>query len=655
MFNKQTTLDLGGPQLGFTTDPQNLSVNTGTGATFVAIGTATFPANIPAQFATNTGIVTQRWYVDGAKVFDDDVFSGTGTTTLQIANNTVGRTVFCEIDYIPSAYGLPGVAVTVGSARSTGNAINEPLRSASATLSVTGDLSIVTQPQDVTFAVGTAVTIGVNAALTDGSTDGFGYQWSISGTDLTDGTANYGGANLTISGSTSNVLSITANTINSETSLTSKVVVSNSNASNSPVTSNTVDITITQPRAIIKIEQYNNTTTAILSTHNLSDGEISFTDETHPSNQICIYSPERDIDIEMELFGGKGENYTDDTGAVGGEGGKSLIRFTLEQNVEYIITGLYDEVNAPFIYRKASLIAVAGEGGDAGRLQDGGIGGGVNVSGNDGGGHINGGRGGVRVAIGEMPANGVYGSLTDNIPYAEDSTAPNQSGGRTIKCTKGIYWRNQGISACEDLPESDNFIQFRLSDGLPVTNSYPYIDRGFKAGYNMIETKSDAIGEGNGGSGATGGDGATNVDDGGGGGSGYSDGTATIVSTQEGGSTGPAKVIIRSASDLEEVTFTIETNTLQSNTITYELESGNGPDLITFGPLDTDVVVFMGPETVYKLKEVLVNGNPNVGVLRVTLQGTLELNDGSELESYDDMRVTPSRGVFSGTNRYEFR
>ena len=653
MFNKQTTLDLGGPQLGFTTDPQNLSVNTGTGATFVAIGTATFPANIPAQFATNTGIVTQRWYVDGAKVFDDDVFSGTGTTTLQIANNTVGRTVFCEIDYIPSAYGLPGVAVTVGSARSTGNAINEPLRSASATLNVTGDLSIVTQPQDVTFAVGTAVTIGVNAALTDGSTDGFGYQWSISGTDLTDGTANYGGANLTISGSTSNVLSITANTINSETSLTSKVVVSNSNASNSPVTSNTVDITITQPRAIIKIEQYNNTTTAILSSHNLSDGEISFTDETHPSNQICIYSPERDIDIEMELFGGKGENYTDDTGAVGGEGGKSLIRFTLEQNVEYIITGLYDEVNAPFIYRKASLIAVAGEGGDAGRLQDGGLGGGVNVSGNDGGGHINGGNGGVRVAIGEMPANGIYGGLTDNIPYGEDLSVANvYTGGRTIKCTKGIYWRDQGFSACQDIP-SDN--KFRLSDGTEVENTSSSITRGFKAGYNMIETKSDAIGEGNGGSGATGGDGATNVDDGGGGGSGYSDGTATIVSTQEGGSTGPAKVIIRSASDLEEVTFTIETNTLQSNTITYELESGNGPDLITFGPLDTDVVVFMGPETVYKLKEVLVNGAANIGILRLTLQGTLELNDGSDLESYDDMRVTPSRGVFSGTNRYEFR
>ena len=36
--------------------------------------------------------------------------------------------------------------------------------------------------------------------------------------------------------------------------------------------------------------------------------------------------------------------------------------------------------------------------------------------------------------------------------------------------------------------------------------------------------------------------------DGGGGGSGYTDGSVTVVSTQQGGSTGPAKVVIRLAS-----------------------------------------------------------------------------------------------------------
>ena len=65
-------------------------------------------------------------------------------------------------------------------------------------------------------------------------------------------------------------------------------------------------------------------------------------------------------------------------------------------------------------------------------------------------------------------------------------------------------------------------------------------------------------------------------------------------------------------------------------------------------------MVFMSPGTVYTLKEVLVNGDPNVGILRVTLNGTLELEDSTD-EDFDDMRVTPSRGVFTQTNRYEFR
>ena len=200
MFNKQTTLDLDGPKLGFSTDPQDLTVNAGTAATFVAIGTATFPSNIPAKFATNTGIVTYRWYVDDVAVTDDPDtdgfdgvnFLGTGTTTLQIFNNTTTKTVYCEADYIPSAYGLPGVAVTVGSARSTGHAISEPVRSASATLSLNPKLSIDTQPVDRIVAVGVAATFGVDASLTDGSTEGFSYQWQINDSDVSDGTLEVG-------------------------------------------------------------------------------------------------------------------------------------------------------------------------------------------------------------------------------------------------------------------------------------------------------------------------------------------------------------------------------------------------------------------------------------------------------------------------------
>ena len=66
----------------------------------------------------------------------------------------------------------------------------------------------------------------------------------------------------------------------------------------------------------------------------------------------------------------------------GGEGGYSKIRFTMERDEEYILTGLFSAVNAPFLYRKASVIAVVGGGGDAsfgGGGGNGGNGGGINL------------------------------------------------------------------------------------------------------------------------------------------------------------------------------------------------------------------------------------------------------------------------------------
>ena len=79
------------------------------------------------------------------------------------------------------------------------------------------------------------------------------------------------------------------------------------------------------------------------------------------------------------------------------------------------------------------------------------------------------------------------------------------------------------MSACEDIP-SEN--KFRLSDGTEVQNISSSITRGFKAGYNIMETKGKSENNGGeGGSGATGGQGGTNAEGGGGGGSGYTDGS----------------------------------------------------------------------------------------------------------------------------------
>ena len=103
----------------------------------------------------------------------------------------------------------------------------------------------------------------------------------------------------------------------------------------------------------INIEEIGNIPNANLSSINLSNGEHTF-DRT-PVNAstlglgqlISFYAPDRDLNIEMDLYGGKGLDSTDNTGAAsvafkeGGEGGYSRIRFTMKKNEEYVICLLY--------------------------------------------------------------------------------------------------------------------------------------------------------------------------------------------------------------------------------------------------------------------------------------------------------------------------
>ena len=222
------------------------------------------------------------------------------------------------------------------------------------------------------------------------------------------------------------------------------------------------------------------------------------------------------------------------------------------KNTEYVIVGLNSAINTPFIYRKGTLIATVGAGGNAGTSGKGGFGGGIGVSGQFGFGQ-SGGLGGGVITTGNLPSNGIVGSATSLTAISPDTQATAPNGGRVLPCTKGIYWRQQGVSPCSDVGTT----QFRLSAGAIVTNTASIV-RGFKAGYGINETACQGfsilslfdptnvltLGDGNGGSGATGGGGGTSGS-GGGGGSGYTDGSITVVSTQLGGSTEDAKVILR--------------------------------------------------------------------------------------------------------------
>ena len=155
-------------------------------------------------------------------------------------------------------------------------------------------------------------------------------------------------------------------------------------ATNSPLISNTENFVVrsTAEEYLVNIEGINNTDTANLTRVDLFNGEYEFTTSTGDPTQnafireYSFYSPDKDLNVEMDLYGGKG---ADSGSRSGGEGGFSRIRFTMERNVEYVLAGLIEAINAPFLYRKATLIAVVGEGGDAGSGGTGGFGGGINL------------------------------------------------------------------------------------------------------------------------------------------------------------------------------------------------------------------------------------------------------------------------------------
>ena len=223
---------------------------------------------------------------------------------------------------------------------------------------------------------------------------------------------------------------------------------------------------------------------------------------------------------------------------------------------------------------------------------------------------------------------------------------------------RGDYWRDQGKSPCEDL----GTIKFRTPNGTEISNTAA-IARGYKSGYNVIQTAGEGFqGDGDGGAGATGGSGGDNGGAGGGG-SGYTDGSVTVVDTQLGGSTEAAKVIIRIAdpstidpsTTLEEVSFTLNKSRIDlfNIVVTFVKESGTGPDRIVFEPgiqLTGTVTASMGAGAVYVRESALSNGVPAIDV---------KLSDG-KLEVfpvdfvYVSLEVTPNNGKFTSDSRYEF-
>jgi hypothetical protein len=532
-----TSLFLNGPELEIVTDPQSVSD---------VVGVATFTGIATATGQLDGGSVAFQWYYDNSLVnnssnidivnFDDATGTGSSITISGITTaNDDGKSVYFVADYIPSAYFEAGIA------KSTANAFNEPLTSSSALIEVFPQIDINNQPIPITVGTENSVTFSIGASILPNSYS-LSYQWQLDDQDLPDsGNFTSGGNTFVVSGGLGDTLTISSAEI---TTAVIRCKLTPVGRSLPEVISDQVTLTTTSPRNILGIEQYNYTdATATLSKFDLSDESVSLSlsFDSHPGNAICLYADEQDIDVEMDMYGGIGVQQS----GLPGEGGFSKIRFTMKKDEEYIITGLFDAVNAPSLYRKGTLIAVVGSGGASGGGQKGGNGGGINVAGQDGEG-ATGGSGGPLIESGTLPSDGIFGDRTSLTPVTPDTKRTGlvngeYLGGRTLPCARGVYWRDQGKSPCEDL----GTIKFRTPDGTEISNTAE-IDRGYKSGYNIIQTSSGSLGTQtvNSGSGATGGAAGQNGLAGGGG-SGYTDGSVSVIQTQLGGSTGDSLVVIR--------------------------------------------------------------------------------------------------------------
>ena len=159
-----TTLDLDGPILSYTQQPTGISTD-GSSATLVGIATA---------LPVGTGSISYQWYESGyGPISTSSTITGTATTALtltQLNYNDDGREFYLQASYDASAYGTG--LITAGTARSTGNALNAPLNSDTAKLSLGPYIIILQQPVSSTTTINNDARFNVLASI--GSSTGVG-------------------------------------------------------------------------------------------------------------------------------------------------------------------------------------------------------------------------------------------------------------------------------------------------------------------------------------------------------------------------------------------------------------------------------------------------------------------------------------------------
>jgi hypothetical protein len=533
-----TDLYLNGPVLEINSQPIS-SISVVGGSTTFVVKVKVFYENGRAG-AVADGVIKYQWYDQSGELSDNAKISGSKSNSLTVTNiqspSDDGRNFYVKITYTPGGYNnTKEDYYYYFPFKTSGSALNSPLLSNTGTLTVVPIITITTQPVSQTIAEGQTVTFTAAASTSDPSKS-LQYYWTVDG--IIQPNSNSTSISLTKSSiGTEKVQFHAYTTICPSGSDTGGRVT----CKNYITSSNEVDFIGVAPRNIVKFEVFAADNSYSSQEVNLDDGDFTLLDTVFGTNYniITFYAKEKDIPLELTLKASKGSNRGSFNG---GEGGVSTISLTLDEKTEYTILGISNN-SAVFLYKGSELYAVVGQGGSAGISGNGGNGGGVGLAGVNASGGSDPGAGGPTDSL---SLNGIFGSTLSSVTLQSgDSLATSPDGGRTISCTKGSYWIQQGISPCSN--NSTSNIKFVNTDGTEITSSDEII-RGFKPGYTITTTAgkgvdTPSVDSGNGGNGASGGDGGTNGS-GGGGGSGYTGGSVQVISTSSGGNSSTKSSVV---------------------------------------------------------------------------------------------------------------
>jgi len=573
--------------------------------------------------------------------------AGSATTTLTLSGFTdpldASGVVFVQSGYDPNDL--------------TPNAINEPLNSNNASLTVFPTISITTEPVGTTVVEDIETSFSIVASASDGTDSSLSYQWYLN--------------NSAISGATSSTLSITR----ADPAL-DKVYCEVSHPTAQPGTaiSDEVNLDVSASRIFIRWEKFGNATRTEQGNRNLATSG-PFTARALAANlhrTIQMWSPEKDIDVKITMGGAAGRTLSN---LRGGEGGISVFKMTLKQNTEYTVKlgvnsfqgggprgGNNGGGGLAVIYEKARVLAVCGGGGGAGTNGRGGDGGGLNIAGENG--TSNGfGNGGAFVGVDTLPTTGMTQAGRTGLRDFDNNS---RGSGRLSGCTIGNYWNQQGKLPCEDL---GNNVQFLTSQGAtysPTTG----IERGYKVGQGHRNNGGAATGnQGGGGAGARGGEGGSGAGAGGGGASGYYASQVTLLSsltlpggTTQGGNADVAFISVEaySVNDDQEplippasgvplaaertVTWTVSRSSTENVSATFSLTSGIGPNQIGFGPNGETKTSQISSGAVYTLTSTSNVDSRNLNGNTLTLSDD-DSNPGA-------ISITSDIGVFTSNERW---